>query len=342
MADKSFDQIMWEITAGLSGDSQKDCEYLQEQMDKYKDHKYCIEITRACGRLLYETLPEEKKEKLEKLVNNDSKGFDAALEEVRFNQYKKNYDKALELIEAMVKKYEDLAMYKDDEVSEYHCFNEPMEEMLYREDYKPQKDVRRAQVKYDALYLQYGSSLFDLQRLEDAEKALAKGMRWNPSSTGLAFEHAETFKARGLIDDFGRLTKDIFKIAYRPGALARCYRNMAYYFVEMKEYKAAVCCLLLSTGYEKSEFATSELYYISQVTGEVYEPSREELRECLESCGVPFGPRQEILEMAYSAGMYFYKQGDNDTAAYFLNIVSQFVDDEEINEILEKIMPKEE
>ena len=67
MADKKdFEAIMTSITAGLSGDSKADIKYLQEQSEKYKDHEYGKEIVRACGRLMYQVLPDDKKEELGK------------------------------------------------------------------------------------------------------------------------------------------------------------------------------------------------------------------------------------------------------------------------------------
>ena len=90
MADnKDFDSIMREITGGLSGDLQKDMAYLEEQMQNYKEHELSKEIIRACGRLIYELIPDDKKEELAKAINNDASGTEAALEEVRFNIYKK-------------------------------------------------------------------------------------------------------------------------------------------------------------------------------------------------------------------------------------------------------------
>lgn len=34
----TYEEIIGEITAGLTGDNKKDIAYLKEQMDKYKEH----------------------------------------------------------------------------------------------------------------------------------------------------------------------------------------------------------------------------------------------------------------------------------------------------------------
>ena len=331
--NKDFEAIMKEITGGLTGDPEADMKYLDEQGQKYKDHEYGKEILRACGRLMYELIPDDKKEELNKIFSKDEQGYDAAMDEVRFNIYKKNYDKALKLIEDMVSKYEGMGMFKDDAVSEYHCFREPMEEILYCEFTKPEKDIRRATIDYAELYLTYGSLLVELERLDDAADALFKAMRWNPTNASIAFEYAETFKMRGMIEEFKDITRNIFKYAYRPEDMARCYRNMSYYFVEIKDYDTAVCCLLFSMQYGKSEMVNSELYYISQMTGKMYKPTEEELAKHFEEHEIPFGPEIEMLKIAYAYGQHFYEQGDMQSAVYFLGIFVSFIQDEKAQEM---------
>ena len=74
---------MREITKGLSGDSETDIAYLKEQMKAYKDHEMGKEIIRACARLMYDLMPDDKKKDLEKVISNNASGTEATLEEVR-------------------------------------------------------------------------------------------------------------------------------------------------------------------------------------------------------------------------------------------------------------------
>ena len=338
--NKDFEMIMKEITGGLTGDSEADLDYLKEQSEKYKDHEYGKEILRACGRLMYELIPDDKKEKMNEALAKDNLGFDAALDEAKFNIYKKNYDKALILLEEMIEKYGGSGLFEDDAVSEYHCFREPMEEILYCEYTKPEKKIRKAGIDFAGLYHNYGSLLVELKRLDEAAEALFTAMRWNPAYTGIAFEYAETFKMRGMLEEFKDISMGIFKYAYRPEDLARCYRNMSYYFVEVKNYDLAVCCLLFSMHFSKSEMATSELYYISQVTGKLYEPTGDEIRQHFDENGIPFGPDHDVLRIAYSYGRHFYEHGEMETAAYFLEIFTSHIPDEEAQKMYEDAVEK--
>ena len=80
MANKEeFDQIMHQITSGLTGDEKTDLAYLQEQSEAYKDHEMGKEIIRACGRLIYELIPDDKKADLEKAFGNNAAGTDSHL-----------------------------------------------------------------------------------------------------------------------------------------------------------------------------------------------------------------------------------------------------------------------
>ena len=341
MADKkSFETIMLGISGGLTGDYDKDLEYLREQSEKYKDHEFGKEILRAIGRMMYEMLPDDRKKDLDEALGRDMMGIDAALEEVRFNIYKKDFDKALRLIEDTVQEQEKAPMFEDDSVSEYHNFREPMEEILYAELDHPGKDVRQASINYAEMYLLNGSILVELKRLPEAEKALEKAMRWNPVCAAIAFEHAETMKMQGRLEEFHDCTKNIFKYAFRPDDVARCFRNLSYYYVEKKDYETAVCCLLFSIQFAKHDIVQSELYYIGQVSGKIYNPTDEELHKHFEAEEIPFGPNIEILKVAYGYGRHFYEEGNMDAAGYFLGIFSNFIDDDEANRMLEDIKAK--
>ena len=92
---KVYDSIMKEITAGLTGDPSKDMPYLQAKCAEYKEHEFGKEIIRACGRLMYDMIPDDKKEELKKVMQKDSLGIESALKEIKTNISEKNLEKAL-------------------------------------------------------------------------------------------------------------------------------------------------------------------------------------------------------------------------------------------------------
>ena len=207
---ESFHQIMDKITSKLTSNPDEDISYLNQQSKKYKDHKYGTEIVRACGRLVFDLLPEDKKQEITRLVNNHDTGIQSTLDEVKFNISKKDYTKAFEIIEALVKQVENDNLFADDEVSEYRVFSELFEEILYLFLAKPQKDVRHANVPYPNIYYLYGSLLIELGRYTDAKASLQKGLRWNPTSFTITAEYIEIFKITENYENFFQQTLEAF------------------------------------------------------------------------------------------------------------------------------------
>lgn len=335
----SYDEIMREITAGLTGDEEADCIYLKEQMEKYKDHEFSQEIIRACGRLFYDLIPEDKKKEIGQVFENDISGIHAVLDEVRFNIYKKDFKKALELMEVLVEKTERNPMYQNDSVTEYFSFETPFEFFMYVQRNECNKEVKWIQYPYAAIYLQYGSLLYDLQRYGEANQMLEKALRWNPMSARILYEYAETFKVMGDNEKFFALSKKAFEIAYTRADIARAYRNLGYYFVEVEKYQAAIGCYLLSLEYDKeSKNAQSELYYIHQKTGgSVKEPTLEELEVIAEAEGIPMGLNEDVLGIAVAYGKHFLENDEVDGARAMFEIAYELTRDEAFEKILEDI-----
>ena len=337
-----FDQIMREITAGLTGDNAQDIAYLKEQMEKYKDHEFGKEIIRACGRLIFPMLPDEMKEKLGHIAENEDLGIKATLDEVGYNIYKKDFANAPKLMEALVSKVDEAhegGLFKDDAVSTYRSFNETFEEVLCRHLNETGKDIRICPHPLHVVYARYGSLLFEMKRFDEAEKALEKALAWDPVYTDALFERAECHKVTGDMQGFFDLTVDAFKCAYTPKAVARCFRNLGFYFVEKKLWSEAMSCFLASMDYEKDSVnAQSEMYYIQHQAGQPFAiPTLEDFRSYGEKYGFPLQPSDDVLGLTYSYGKHFANQGNADIAGYFLNIFYDLTQDEEVKALLDSL-----
>ena len=222
-----------------------------KQKEKYKNHKYPKEIIRARGRLLYEYMPEENKRNLDKLIDDEALSYESVIKEVQALQRER--------------KIEEMDWFKDDNVSEYHCFNEFFEEVLYKEYTKPTKKIRIPGFRLDTIYFQYGSILIDAKRFKDAENALVTAIHWNPANVDIALERAEACKLQGNLKAYFKHSIEAFKYAFRPKPLARCFRNIGYYFSEEEMWQEATCCYTLSLQFDRdSEVAFSELLYIQE------------------------------------------------------------------------------
>ena len=215
----------------------------------------------------------------------------------------------------------------------------PFEEVLYKYLAKPEKGIRRAQIPYTEIYMLYGSLLVELKRIPDAQEALRKGLRWNPVSFRITSEYIETFKMTGDLDQFFDLTKEAFKISFSSANVARCYRNLGFYFVEKELWSEAIACHLLSLQFDhESKQAWSELYYINDLTdGKIPEPSIDQTKEYGKKYGFPIGADLDILGISISYGKHFLEQNAPDAAMYFLSIAYDLTNDEEIGKLIEDL-----
>ena len=337
--NNDYDLIMQAITAGLTGDVQKDMADLNEQMTKYRNHKMAKEILRACGRLMYDMISDEDREELIRMTENSLTGINATLEEVQFNIYKKDYDKALHIITGLVEHVEAMNLFRDDEVNEYHDFNELFEGLLYQFLNHPDKYIRHAVIPFSVIYSLYGSLLFEMERYYDAQEALEKGLRWNPVHFVMMTEYIETYKALGNLERFFELTIDAFRIAFKSEHVARCFRNLGYYFIEKELWAEAVTCYFLSMQYDEDKSkAQSELYYIStKIDPELMRPTMTDLKTFSRRYGFPEGADEDVINLALSYGKYFYDKNDNDKAVYFLDIAYDLTNDDNIAEFIAQI-----
>jgi len=341
--NEKYEEIMQEITAGLTGDPQADMEYLKSKSDEYKTHELSKEILRGVGRLMYEVLPPEKRSEWEKLMENESLGVNAAIEEARFQMHKQNPERALEILESLIKKIEDengeLLSFRDDSVSEYRNFQNFFEDVLYKEMFKPEKTVRKMNDDYCYLYFIYGNILFEVKNYDAARVALNKALRLNPLFSEAIFELAETYKINSEWDDYLTLTKRCLSVAYRAHDVARCYRNYGYYYIEQKEYELAAALYFKSMQFDnQSQMPQSQLFYIQQVSGkQIPQFSYDEVKKLLESNGIQPEVNPLILSIAYGLGKMTAEEGNVEAAQFFLSILYDLTHDEEIKEMMDNL-----
>jgi tetratricopeptide (TPR) repeat protein len=328
----NFDKIMEGITLKLTGNCEEDIKFLMDECEKYKSHEYSKEITRAIGRIIYDILPDDKKGEMDQILNNHNLGIEKTMEEINFQVYKNNLDKALVLIESLIKNIEDMGWYLNDKESEYYCFNNLLEKIIYSEIFKPNKEVRQIPENYADIYFRYGNILFEVKRYDEAKTVLEKAISYNPINTVYLFELSEIYKLRKDWENYLKINKNCLKYAYTSKSLARCYRNFGYYYVEEEKYEIAIALFYLSLTYEQeSKIAQSELFYISNKTGlGIKHPDTDKIKKLLKENDIQFGANKLILNIAYSIVCEAQKNNRNEIAEFFYSIISDLTSDEEI------------
>lgn len=257
---------------------------------------------------------------------------------------KENKAAAAEL-KAEIERVEKLNLYQDGQ-ADYYDFNTLMEMVMFQRKHPELKRLADIEEPLNKLYAMYGSILLELGELDKAQEALEIAMDWNPMSADIAFEYAEVFKQRKDFAGMKKITVEIFPIAYKRHEIARCYRNIGYYFIEKQLWDEAVGSYLLSMTFAEAEgrySAEQELKYIyDETNGEASRPSLGAMKSYSQKYNFPLGPDSGIIETALLYGKTMLANKKYQHASYFLDIAYKLTESKELKELLDGLNKKQQ
>ncbi len=328
-----YEQIIQEIKSNLSGDLQSDLVYLQEQLNKYKEHELSEELAWGIGRLMFEVLPDDQKELLGESLVQDTRVLGAVLEEAQNEIAEQHYDRGVTLLESLVEKIDAITpKFEADNEHLYLCFDNLLEEILYRQLYNPSKEILPVPQEYADTFLVYGNLLLEMERFKEARKALLKSNRWNPMKVETLFELGEVYKQNQQLKRYLEITVRALSQAYTPKNLARCYRNLGYYYVEKENYELAVALYCFSVKFDKkNQIPEAALQYIQHKWGKrVVPPNFEQCRNLFAQHGIQLGPNEKVLSIAVTLGDRARDAQSYDEANYYYTLVYELTGDPEV------------
>ena len=332
----SFQDTINEIFKGFSGDREADLKYLKEQMDKHKNDENATEIIRALGRKIFELLPDEAKTELNQIIGNEVDTINSTVEEAKFQLSKNNPAKAEELLKSAIDSIP--FEFKDDEECGYFCFHNALEMAIFAISEKYEKTMRKATYNFAEIYYMYAYSLIENKKLDEAEDALKTALKWNPVSTAIMGELSEIYKQKKDYDNYLYWSKRIIQYASSSKMLARGYRNIAYYYCDIGEYKKSAAIYYFSRAFEESKQVTSELFYISEQLGRLPEaPNPESIKELFEQEDIQYGASDFVIGAAYQISKSCIENNDQENALYYLYVVYDLTHDESILDIINKL-----
>ncbi|MGN1480497.1 hypothetical protein [Porcipelethomonas sp.] len=334
--------IIEEIKKGLTGEPQKDAVYLQEQAIKYKDHENANEIMKILSDMTFNLLPEDKQELLKKSVFIDGKRIDQVFNEADKLVREKKLEGAVKLIrkiEAQADKY-----FADNDKCNQFSFRNPFDEYLYTHIYKPEKRYERTPFDFCTYLTSLGYLLVELHRPQEAVPVLEKAIKYNPVNVGPRFELAETFKLLLEPEKLFACVRDTLPIASTPEDIARCYCNLGFYCIEIKDYESAVCFYYESLLYAPNDAVTGELHHVGMLMGKkVAPPTRKEVLDAFEKYKIKNGPDKDLVNIAYSLGEYCVEHNSRpEEALFYYSIVYGLTRDENVKKKMDDLNAKRE
>lgn len=331
---QSAEEIIKEIKAGFTGDTEKDIPYLQEKMDIYLEHEQGDVIIRECSRMLYDMTAS-----LEKKENDKLEEVHKHMKELRVYMEQGDLKSAMRLCDELVKRADQNASYVDNEKCEYYSFTEFFQEIMVKEFMTSGREIVKTEFPFADIYFQQGLLLMAKDKMAEAQEAFAKARRWNPVSAPIAFAYMDTFLGMGKMEEFVELSREIFPFLYKASDVAKCYYYFANYFVSKQEWRVAAGCCELSLQYAPEDGETQALSdEIQRNAGSGFRaPKRKEMEKMAEKYDFRLTPNDNIINLAVGLGEQFMNQQALDGALYCFEIVYDLTRDEKIGELVKQM-----
>ena len=330
-----YEEIIKEIKSNLGTNKDLNRQYLSSQIEIYKDHPYNKEIIREISRMMWDCLSEDEKQEFIEVSNNENPIMDI-LNDIYFDIENGNYETPLHGLDKFMETFP--GMFEDDKVSEYHFFTNPLEELIFLKYIGLKKELRYIPDNKPLLdlYYVYGFLLLESKQYEKAEEYLKKAIKINPVSARIILELTEIYKVHTYtFNEFIIRTSDALKYAYYPQDIARCYRNLGYYYVEENDFRTALALYIYSMEFEASPLAYAEIKYI-QSRSKV-ELSLNECIEIIEGKNIQLGVNPFILECLDELIFEYEKNNLPNQVRYFLELKFDITNDEKILNKINKI-----
>ena len=335
-----YEEIINEIKANLGQNNDLNRKYLSGQIDRYKDHPYSKEIIREISRMMWDCLTDEEKEEFIEISDRENPIIDI-LNEISGDIELGDYETSLNKLKRFMNNFP--GMFEDDKVSEYHSFTNPLEELIFMKYVGAEKQIRYIPDNKPLLdlYYIYGFLLFENLEFDEAEENLKKALHINPVSARIILELSEIYKMHThSFNKFIIYTSDALKYAYYPQDMARCYRNLGYYYIEENQFDVATALLKYSMEYEMSIRAYSELQYIES-KGHDINMTLNKAISILEDKNIQIGVNPFVLKTLEELSKEYEENKLYNQALYFYDLLYGITHDEKtlnkINEIKEKV-----
>jgi len=331
-----YDEIIKEIKSNLGENQELNKKYLSSQIEKYVDHPQNKEIIREISRMMWDCLSEDEQMEFAEISEKENPIMDI-LNEITPDIELGEYESALEKLDRFMENF--YPMFEDDNVSEYHFFTNPLEEIIFNNYIGAKKVLRYIPDNKPLLdlYYIYGFLLLETKQYDKSEEYLKKAIKINPVSSRIILELCEIYKVHTYnYNKYYMFATDALKYAYLIQDIARSYRSLGYYYIEENQFETAYALFRYSMEYEMNPMAYSEIAYIQNKNKNI-DYSLDECIEILKNKNIQLGVNPFILETLDELIKEYEENKLYSQELYFLNIKYNLTDDENIIGKIEKI-----
>ncbi|WP_405308716.1 hypothetical protein [Methanobrevibacter sp.] len=334
-----YEEIINEIKSNLGENKDLNKKYLSSQMDVYKDHPNNKEILKEISNMMWDCLNEFEKEEYKQIIENKTQVIDI-LNEVSYEIENGKSKAALKKLDKFIDEYK--SPFENDDDTEYHFFTNTLEELIFMRYIGSKKEIKYIPTNQPVLdlYYIYGFLLLEDNQFEKSEKYLKKAIKINPVSSRVILELSEIYKIHTYTyNKYYMLVSDALKYAYYPQDIARCYRQLGFYYIEENQMEIALALFIYSMEYELSPQAYSEINYIQSKNSEL----KLNLDECIniiKNKNIQLGVNPFVLDTLYELTDEYENNHLYSQSKYYYEIIYDLTNDENILEKINNITSK--
>lgn len=321
----------------LTGDYSRDRDFLMSESERMMKEGN-QEGANAAIELLLEKMPEAEKKQITEFAYLDGKRLDAYYKDIENLISEKKHPEALPMAKALYEKI--TSVYKETDTHKFVCLRNQFEQNVCQLMFKTDKTLNVAPFDFSTMISTYGFLLVDAQEIDEAEVVLKKASEYNPVDCGPKFELAEAYKISGQNEKLLHIIRDTIKIASSPYALARCYANLGFYCVNLKDYDSAVAFYYSSIAFANHPAIPMELENIVRITGKPITPPKEkDLEKAFGKYNITRGPEELLVSVAAQLASQDLENNNITDGLMNLKILYGLTNDEQIKNIILKYEP---
>lgn len=327
------EEIMRTITSQLTGEQEKDLNFLKSQYDFFRDKDGAEPILRILSELICTYTPFQSEEKIKNALNNNELTFEKALKVVESDfQSQKMLDAEI-ILKTLLTEYEKRKLYKNESDIEYKSFNNLFEEIIYKKVNKPKRIVVKVEENFSTAYFLYSTLLIIKKDYKKAMQMIKKSISWNPVNTNAFLNCCEVFKITEQNDKNIDMAKAALKTVYSRVELSSCYKNLAFSYIGKNLDTAAILYGLSIKIFPQNQRAIEEFEMLKKKSNKNFIlPDNKDIREILEKENIQFGLNPEIIKTANEYKEFSINVHNDELSKYFTTILNSL---EEIQKIFD-------
>lgn len=335
MTEMEKNEILAAVRAALTGNAAEDMIYLQEQVEKYNNDPETREAAKEILAIAYDLLSPEQDAYMKKMLYIGERRLDEVYAEGSRLMRAGQTAKALTITKQL---YEHITEhFKETPEMRFFSFRNLLESNLYQILYHPTKQLVKAPFDFSLFIGAYAYNLVEVRRLDEAIPVLEEAIRYNPVNPDVRFELAEVYKLKQDDNKLLETICDTLPICASAYAIARCYANLGYWCVDIKDYTSAVAFYYESLLFADHPQITAELRHVEHLMGQpIVPPNRDMINAAFAKYEIYHGPGRELLHTARELARQAQEGERWEEASYYLTVVNSLIRDDEAKEALKK------